>query len=338
MKYKRIIVTKRGPPENLHITECDLRDPSGKEVRVKVLACCVCLPDVQARYGLSPFAPKVPYEPGSAIVGVVDAAGPGARQAVKGAKVSAYPAFGGYAEYVYLPESRLVPVPPSLNPAEAAPLVLNYLTAYQVLHRRAKVKAGDKVLIIGASGGCGTAFLDLGRLAGLKMYGIASRSKSSTLTQFGAIPIDYRTEDFVEVIRRAEPNGLDFISDGVGGDYIRRAFPLLRRGGVLVEYGNPLSFRGMLRLFAKALMLKLLPNGRTVKGYGAGLSLFYRRPFREDWAVLFRLLQEGKIRPVISGVFPLLEAARANALLESGQVVGNLVLVAPELLKASRAT
>jgi len=335
MKYKRIMVTKRGPPENLRMTECDLRDPSGKEVRVKVLACSVCLPDVQNRYGLSPFAPKVPYEPGSAIVGVVDAVGPSARRAVKGAKVSAYPAFGGYGEYVYLPESRLVPVPSSLHPAEAAPLVLNYLTAYQALHRRAKVKVGDKVLIIGASGGCGTAFLDLGKLAGLKMYGIASGSKSSILTQFGAVPIDYRTEDFVEVIRRAEPGGLDFVFDGMGGDYIRRAFPLLRRGGVLVEYANPLSFRGMLRLLAKTIVLDLLPNGRTVKGYGAGLSLFYRRPFLDDWATLFRLLHEGKIRPVISGVFPLFEAARANALLEAGQVVGNLVLMAPELLEAS---
>jgi NADPH:quinone reductase-like Zn-dependent oxidoreductase len=334
MKYKRILVTKRGLPENLRITECDLRDPSGKEVRVKVLACCVCLPDVQNRYGLSPFAPRVPYEAGTSIVGVVDAAGPGARQAVKGEKVSAYPAFGGYSEYLYLPESRLVPVPSSLHPPDAAPLVLNYLTAYQALHRRARVKAGDKVLIIGASGGCGTAFLDLGRLAGLKMYGLASGSKRSILTQFGAIPIDYRTEDFAEVIRRAEPGGLDFVFDGMGGEYIRRALPLLRRGGALVEYANPLSFRGLVRLLGRIIVLDLLPNGRKVKGYGAGFSLFYRKPFLEDWATLFRLLQEGKIRPVITGMFPLLEAARANALLESGQVVGNLVLVAPELLEA----
>ena len=138
----------------------------------------------------------------------------------------------------------------------------------------------------------------------------------------------------MEVIRRAEPDGLDFVFDGMGGDYLRRAFPLLRRGGVLVEYANPLGFRGLLRLLAKIIVLDLLPNGRTAKIYGAGLSLFYRRPFLEDWAALFRLLQEGKIRPVISGVFPLCEAARANALLEGGQVVGNLVLVAPELLEA----
>ena len=234
MKYKRIVVTKRGPPENLQITECDLRDPLAKEVRVKVLANCVCLPDVQARYGLSAFAPKLPFVPGYTIVGVVDAVGPGVTQAVPGTKAAAYLIIGGYAEYIYLRENQLIPVPPSVNPAEAVPLLLNYVTAYQALHRSAKVKAGDKVLFIGASGGCGTAFLDLGRLANLKMYGIASKSKHPIVAEYGATPIDYRTEDFVEVIRRAEPGGLDAIFDGMGGDYIGRSFLLLRRGGVLV--------------------------------------------------------------------------------------------------------
>ena len=333
MKYKHIVVVKRGPPENLRIEERDLREPAGREVRVKVLACGVCQPDVENRYGRSPFAPKVPYEPGCAVVGAVDKVGPGVLHAIPGAMVAAYPAFGGYAEYIYLPESRLVPVPQYLDPVAAAPVVLNYLTAYQSLHRRAKVKAGDKVLVIGASGGCGTAFLDLGRLAGLKMYGIASGSKSSILTKFGAIPIDYRKEDFVEVMQRAEPGGLDFIFDGMGGDYINRAFPLLRRGGVLVEYGNPGNLGGTLGLLARSLVPNLFSNGKKVKIYGAGFVLFYRKPFLEDWAILFRLLAEGKIQPVISGRFPLLEAAQANVLLEGGQVVGNLVLVAPDLLR-----
>ena len=275
--------------------------------------------------------------PGYAIVGIVDAAGSAVTRAAPGAKVAAYLIVGGYAEYVYLRENQLIPVPPSLNPAEAVPLLLNYVTAYQALHRSAKVRAGDKVLIIGASGGCGTAFLDLSRLADLTMYGIASKSKHSILlAEYGATPIDYRTEDFVEVIRRAEPGGLDAVFDGMGGDYIDRSFPLLRRGGVLVEYGNPLSMRGTMRALAKILVLNLLPNGRRIKPYGAGSVLFNRKPFLEDWAVLFRLLEEGRIRPVISGEFPLLEAARANALLESGQVVGNLVLVAPEPLRPSK--
>ena len=155
VKYKCIVVTKRGPPENLQITEFDLRDPSAKEVRVKVLATCVCLPDVQNRYGLSPFASKVPFVPGYAIIGVVDAVGPGVKQAAPGVRVAAYLMVGGYAEYVYLRENLIIPVPPSLDPAEAVPLLLNYLTAYQALHRSAKVKAGDKVLIIAQAAGAG---------------------------------------------------------------------------------------------------------------------------------------------------------------------------------------
>jgi NADPH:quinone reductase-like Zn-dependent oxidoreductase len=119
----------------------------------------------------------------------------------------------------------------------------------------------------------------------------------------------------------------------MGGDYIDRALPLLRRGGVLVSYGNPLSLRGVLRLLAKALMVNLRPGGRKLKGYGAGAALFHRKPFLEDWAILFRLLEEGKIKPVIADRLPLLEAAQANALLEGGQAAGNLVLVAPDLVR-----
>jgi NADPH:quinone reductase-like Zn-dependent oxidoreductase len=140
------------------------------------------------------------------------------------------------------------------------------------------------------------------------MYGIASKSKHPILNEYGATPIDYRTEDFVQAIRRAEPGGIDAVFDGVGGDYIERALPLLRRGGVAVGYGNPLSMRGLCS---------------TTEGLSWRIGLSSSDCSRRE------------IRPVISGEFPLLEAVRANALLESGQVVGNLVLVSPELLRAS---
>lgn len=117
--------------------------------------------------------------------------------------------FGGYAEYIFLGQEELIPVPVTLDPVEAITLVLNYVVAYQVMHRKVRVKDGDKVLIIGASGGVGTAFLQLGKLANLKMYGLASPSKHNVLTKLGAIPIDYHSQDLVEVIRQAEPDGLD---------------------------------------------------------------------------------------------------------------------------------
>ena len=339
MKYRSVKVTKRGGPEALQVVENDLRAPSAGEARIKVLATPVCGPDVQARYGQTPIAPKVPFVPGYAIIGNVDAtsdpersSGEGVSSIAVGDRVAALTVFGGYAEYITLSQEDLIPVPGGLDPAQAVTLILNYIVAYQTLHRSAKVKAGDKVLVIGASGGVGTALLDLGRLAGLSMYGIASESKHQILTEYGATPIDYHTQDFVEVIRRAEPEGLNAVFDGMVWDYLDRGFSLLRRGGTWVQYGNPLSFSGLLRLLSKLVWLNVLPNGRSLKLYGTSTSKFGRGRYLEDWAVLFQLLEEGKIKPVIMEKFPILEAAKANELLESGQVIGNVVLVAPELL------
>ena len=341
MKYKNVIVPKRGGPEVMRINEEDLREPSPGEVRVRILAAPVCLPDVQARYGQSPSKPNLPFVPGYAVIGCVDSIGPEKRHSNRnttrfsvGDQVAALTVYGGYAEYIYLAKNQLIPVPTGLDPAEAAILILNYMVAYQTLHRSARVKSGDKVLIIGASGGIGTAFLQLGQLAGLRMYGLASKNKHAILAAYGAIPIDYHNQDFVEVIRRLEPNGLDAVFDGMGGDYIQRGISILGRRGVFVEYGNPLSIPGLLKVLSKTLLTNLLPNWKTARVYGTSTSLFGRQPFLEDWAALFKLLADGKIKPVIEDRYPILEAAQANARLESGQVVGNLVLLAPELLNA----
>jgi len=334
MKYKSIIVTRRGSPEVLEVMENDLRQPSAGEARIKVLATPVCQDDIAARVGNRPFLPKTPFVPGYTILGVVDAVGEGVTKVAVGDRVAALTNYGGYAEYIYLGEEQLVHVPSSLDPAEAVLLILNYLVAYQVLHRSAQVKAGDKVLIIGASGGVGTAFLQLGRLADLTMYGIASRKKHGVLTDYGAIPIDYHTQDFVEVIRRAEPDGLDFVFNGMGEEYLRRGLAVLRRGGTLVHYGAPQSFSRFLLFLAEFALFNLLPNGKAIKGYGT--HRVDKRLLVGDWLVLFKLLEEGKIRPIIAKKFPILEAAKANELLESGQVVGNVVLLVPELLEASK--
>ena len=123
----------------------------------------------------------------------MDAIGEGVTNATMGDRVVALTVFGDYAEYIFLGQEKLIPIPVTLDLAEAIALVLNYVVAYQVIHQKARVKAGDKVLIIGASGGVGTAFLQLGKLANLKMYGLASPSKHNMLTELGAIPIDYHT-------------------------------------------------------------------------------------------------------------------------------------------------
>jgi NADPH:quinone reductase-like Zn-dependent oxidoreductase len=276
----------------------------------------------------------VPFVPGYAIIGVVDAVGPDVREVSVGDRVGALLVVGGYSEYVYWKSDRLIPIPNTVDPAEAVTLILNYIVAYQTLHRSAKVKAGGKVLIIGASGGIGTALLQLGRLANLTMYGVASRSKHHVLTDYGAIPVDYHTQDFVEVIRQYEPGGLDAVLDGMMNmETIRGGLSLLRRGGTLVGFGEPAGLPVLFRIFGTLIAVNLLPNEKSFKLYGTSFySVGDKRPFLEDWAVLSRLLEECKIKPVIAKRFPILEAAQANAMLESGQVVGNVVLVTPELL------
>jgi NADPH:quinone reductase-like Zn-dependent oxidoreductase len=330
MKYKSILVTQRGGLEVLQIVENDLRPPVEGEARIRILATAVCQDDVAIRVGNRPFLKEPPFVPGYSFIGIIDAIGEGVRDVKVGDRVAALTKYGSHAEVIFWDASELVPVPESLDPAEAVTLVLNYLVAYQILHRVAKVMAGDKVLIIGASGGVGTAFLQLGRLAGLEMYGLASPSKHHVLAEYGATPIDYHTQDFVEVIRRAEPQGIDYVFNGMGEETFGRGLAVLRRGGVLVHYGAPQSLAHFVLLVAKLLLYNLLPNGKSIEGYGThrlGVDLF-----KEDWTALFKLLEEGKIKPILAGKYPLLEAVRAYGLLESGQVTGNLVLLAPELL------
>ncbi len=332
MTYRSVVITRRGPPEVLKVFENELREPEPGEARIKVLAAGVGLTDVAMRYGYYPYAPKIPFVPGYDMVGVVDALGQGVSSVAVGDRVAALTVYGGYAETIYLGQEHLVPVPGSLDPAEAVALVLNYTTAYQMLHRSAQVKTGDKVLVTGASGGVGTALLELGKLAELRTYGTASGSNHALLAKLGAISIDYQTQDFVEVIRETEPNGLDFVFDGIGGDHIRRGFKVLRRGGKLVEYGYP-GFLGMLLEYAAVLLLGALPNGKSSEFYG--ITARYRKdkqPFLEDLPVLFKLLEDGKLKPVIADRLPILEAAQANERLERGGVRGKIVLLAPELM------
>ena len=117
-------------------------------------------------------------------------------------------------------------------------------------------------------------------------------SKHSILTEYGAIPIDYRTQDFVDVIRQEEPQGLDAVFDGMAGDYFGRSYSLLRRGGKLVGYGNPQSTSGMLKFLGQIIWFSLLPDGKSARPYSTGLSRFEWHQFLDDWAKLFKLRGE----------------------------------------------
>jgi len=311
----------------LQVIERELRAPRPDEIRVRVQAASVSLVDVQARQGRGPFQQKASFVPGYAVVGQVDASGDEVAGFAPGDRVAVLTEINGYAEYVYVRRNPILRIPELVDAAAAVTLVLNYLVAYQVLHRRSRVQAGDRVLIVGAGGGIGTALCELGQLAGLVMYGVDSAAKHHVLTRYGVIPIDLRTDDLAAAVRRAEPNGFDAVFDGVGGDYVDTALSALRPGGVLVEYANPLSKRGLLRLLARKAALRLAGGGRRLKLYGTNTWRYDRRPLLQDWRALFTMLAEDQISPVVARTFPLNEAAAANALLEGGTVIGNLVLL-----------
>jgi NADPH:quinone reductase-like Zn-dependent oxidoreductase len=158
------------------------------------------------------------------------------------------------------------------------------------------------------------------------MYGLASSSKHEIVREYGATPIDYRSEDVEQVIRVAEQDRLAAVFGGVGGDYVARGMRMLRPGGTHVVYGNPQSKAGVLRLLWTLATSRLRRDGKRLRVYGTTSFLRNQRPFREDWATLFSLLEERRIAPVIARECWLEQAAEANRLLEAGGVVGNLVL------------
>src|SRR5262249_17413052 len=189
-----------GGPEVITVVEEDIPIPKAGEIRVKVLAAGVSLPDVLAREGVHPETPHIPYTPGWDLVGAVDQLGEGVTGFELRPTGAPMPIHGCHAQYVCLPHSKLVPVPAGLDAAEAVAVVLNYITAYQMLHRTAKARPEQRMLIHGASGGVGSAMLQLAKLAGVEMYGTCSAQGVAVVRDLGGIPIDYKNMDFVKEI------------------------------------------------------------------------------------------------------------------------------------------
>jgi NADPH2:quinone reductase len=337
MKYKRIIVNRK---RQLELVEEVLPNPRPGEVRLKILAAGVSFADVSMREGIHPEARRPPFTPGWDVVGTVDVLGEGVEAVPLGATVAAMPIVGGYAEYLCLPATELVRVLPSLDPAESVCLILNYVTAYQMLHRLARAKSGESALVHGAAGGVGTALLQLARLHAIQTYGTASTGKLRTIENLGGHAIDYKRSDFLEHIRRSAKGGVDIVFDGIGGWNLLRSWRALTRGGRLVAYGLESTLAGgkrdLKRLlssavgWAAAYTLSLLTRRKRLSIYSIQM-LKRREPdwFRQDLTTLFGLLERGELKPVIDRRLPLEQAALAHELLGKGETVGKIVFVSP---------
>jgi len=331
-KNARIVISRKGGPEVLQWVEDDVPAPGPGQVSVKILAAGVAYADILMRHGLYPGVPKFPFSPGYDIVGDIDALGQGVTNLRVGQRVAALTMIGGYSRFTNVPAAHLVPVPDGLDPAEAVSLILNYVTAYQMLHRVAQLRSGQRLLVHSAAGGVGTATLQLGKIAGLDMFGTASKPKHPLLTDLGAVPIDYRTDNFVDRIRQLAPEGLDCVLDPIGGTNWWKSYRCLRRGGSLVCFGAQAAVTegksAAVRGFVMLGLMKLLPDGKKASWYNVKL-LRDKRPdwFREDLSRLFELLAARQIRPVIATRLPLRDAPRANEMLENAKVSGKLVLL-----------
>jgi len=356
---KRVVIDHFGGPEVLRVVDASDPRPAPGEVRVRVLAAGVSYTDALLRAGSYLGVPNPPFTPGYELIGVVEELGPGCVRLRVGDRVGALTVWGADAERVCVPETGAVKVPEDLDPAEILSLVFIYMTAYQLLHRAAKAEPGELVLVHGAAGRVGTAVLELGRVAGLQLYGTCSGRDRAAVERLGAVAIDYRNEDFVARVRALPARGVDVVLDGLGGTLSLRSFRALRPGGRLVVYGHSAtvahghrSWRGWAEWYATTALVGLrglLDPSRRVSAYriqrlrgnrhqvlpvgGRSRPLPVggepRNPewFRADFDALVELLRQGAIHPVVAERLPLTEARRAHELLESSASKGKLVLV-----------
>ena len=344
---KRVVVERFGGPEVLKVVEEDAPQPGPGQVRVRVLAAGVSFPDALIRAGTYLGGPKPPFTPGYELVGVVEKLGPGCSRLREGDRIGALTVWGADAESVCVAEKYAVRVPEDLDPAEVVSVIFPYMTAYQMLHRTARVKSGETVLVHGAAGRVGTAALELGAVAGVRLIGTASARDRSAVEGLGAIFIDYRNEDFLARTRElTDGKGVDVVIDGIGGKVSLRSFRALRignqitgdPGGRLIVMGNyntmvqgRKSWRGWLEWYPATAITWLwgtLSPRRRVNGYRIQiLRIPHQQWFQEDFDVLLELLRAGKIHPVVAERLPFSEARHAHELLESSAARGKLVLV-----------
>ena len=325
-------------PDGLLVRSRALPQPGPGQARIAVEASGVSFAEQQMRRGKYYDQPAFPFVPGYDLVGTVTAVGPGADPVLVGRRFAALTKVGGWASDALVEAGDLVPVPDGVDPAEAETVVVNGITAWQMLHRIARVRSGGTVLVHGANGGVGSTLVQLARHAGIRVLGTASRRNHDAVRALGAEPIDYRDPDLPARVRELAPDGVDAVFDHVGGPGIVDSYRLLAPGGTLVSYGtaatknDPGSSRlPVLLLIARLAWWNLLPNGHRATFFniwaGHRRRATFRARVREDLGAVFGLLADGAITAQVAARVPLEHAADALRLAESGTVTGKVVLV-----------
>jgi NADPH:quinone reductase len=330
--HNRVVrVARFGDADGLEVVDAPMPTPGRGEVRVRVLASSLHYTDVLIRRHLYPQTARLrpPFALGYDVVGEIDQLGDGVSGFHAGDRVADMTVVGSNAAYRTLSADHLTRVPPGVDAAEAATLILSWMTAYQLLHRAARVRQGQRVLVQGAAGAVGQALLVLGKLAGLELWGTARGEQAALIRELGGTPIDYQREDFTRVL----PGGFDAVFDGIGEDGYRRSFTALKPGGLLLAIGYSAAVQARQRMLsilgsiARLYLWGLLPGGKRARFYSINV-MRARHPswFREDLERLFDLLATRAIRPRVAQRISFHEVADAHRRLEAGGLDGKLVL------------
>ncbi|NEE19744.1 zinc-binding dehydrogenase [Streptomyces sp. SID7499] len=334
-----VVLPGRVEPEGLRIRRGAVPAPGPGQVVVRMEATGVSFAEQQMRRGRYYDQPPFPFVPGYDLVGTVAATGEGADPGLTGTRVAALVKVGGWASHVLVDAADVVPVPEGVGAAEAETLVVNGITAWQMLHRKARVRAGHTVVVHGANGGVGSVLVQLALAAGARVIGTASARHHDALREQGVVPVDYRAGDVAARIRALAPRGVDAVFDHVGGRGITDSWRLLAPGGTLVSYGSA-STRDdegskqwpVLKLLFRVWTWNALPNRRRAHFFNvwAGKALAgnrFRSRLRADLTQVFDALQRGEVTARIAAQLPLARVCEALRLAESGTVAGKVVLV-----------
>ena len=329
-------------PSGLLIRQRAVSSPAAGQALIRVEASGISFAEQGMRRGRYPGQPKFPFVPGYDLVGTVMAVGSGVAPALVGTRIAALTKIGGWASHVLLPAKDLMPVPEGADPAEAETLIVSGVTAWQMLHRTARVQTGQTILVHGANGSVGTTLVQLARHTGVRVLGTASPRHHDALRKSGAEPLDYNDAALAKSLRLLAPQGVDAVFDHLGGESAVSSFGMLAPGGTLVCYGNASKLddtvppiRSFLVLMARLAWWSVVPNGRKAVFYNiwAGHSVAraaFRARLGQDFGQLMGLLAQGVLTPQIAARFPLEQASAAMELAESRTVYGKVVLM-PEM-------
>ncbi|HUJ30438.1 MAG TPA: zinc-binding dehydrogenase [Candidatus Acidoferrum sp.] len=342
----RAMVARRyGPPEVLEAREVPDPQPKPGEIVIRVKSVGINFADLLQRMGVYPGTPKPPFIPGFEVAGVVEKLAEGGGNAgegeplKRGDAVAAISHFNAYAEWVAVPPRNIYRLPQGMTFEDAAALPVTYLTAYHSMFTMGNLQPGDRILIHGAAGGVGIAAIQLARARGLVIFGTAGRTKQEYLKRIGVDhAIDYEKSDFVDVVRKFAPDGIELVMDPIGGKSFARSLQCLGPMGRLIIYGFSAAAgsdgKKSLMRAGKALLqtprfhpLKLMRGNLAVIGVSMGAVLQSRGAVaRTELDELFKMYGEGKIKPVIGKTFPLAEAAAAHRYIHERKNIGKVLL------------